>query len=337
MYNNTIDIYKKNLPTKKNEELEFIYDYFEAFEIESIEMDEYYKIKTSAKQYTYCEDIAEGLKYLGISINDVANYCCISKNMALCLSENWLTYALVNLIEKNELNDKSITIIHIDDHKDMMSPFIGYKEGIYYNLITKEDINFRDSNSIRKAIKSGAITIGSILTVFAYMIEEIDIIHIKKNLEYEEYGFTKDTFIDSIIHEKCERICIKKDRAAFNRYYAISDWKKIIKKIKPESTCILHIDMDYFNNRYNASTDWMNNNDRHDPSINEQKKEMDYLIEGIKKINEVTPIKYLLLGISPSFYPVEYWEEGINYLVSNLEKIGIGIGKEIINYWRNEE
>lgn len=50
---------------------------------------------------------------------------------------------------------------------------------------------------------------------------------------------------------------------------------------------------------------------------------MDALCASIKRIHAKVPVKYLLIGMSPSFYPVEYWKEGLNYLLHGLYRIGI--------------
>lgn len=100
----------------------------------------------------------------------------------------------------------------------------------------------------------------------------------------------------------------------------------MIAHIDVSKPCLLHIDMDYFNNRYNASTSWMENKDRHDPPFDRQKILMDALFEGLKSILKLTEVCYVMIGISPSFYPVEYWRDGLRYLVDGLDSIGIPVG-----------
>ena len=81
--------------------------------------------------------------------------------------------------------------------------------------------------------------------------------------------------------------------------------------------------MDYFNNRYNASTSWKENTNRHDPNFLEQKKSMDTLICAVERILKKVDILCVLIGISPSFYPVEYWDIGLKYLIKGLDKLGL--------------
>lgn len=83
--------------------------------------------------------------------------------------------------------------------------------------------------------------------------------------------------------------------------------------------------MDYFNNRYNGSTSWGTDGLTNNSSFEEQKKCMDVLCSSIKQINGRIPIKYTLVGVSPSFYPAEYWKNGLNYLLKGLKNAGLNV------------
>lgn len=327
---NTVCIPKKSFAMQASDVIESIYDYFNGFDIECIEYDEYYQVVVCPNQYTYCEDISKGLDYLGISDEEVSEYCRINDNMALCLSENWLPYAFSYLSEKDGCNNTSMNIIHVDDHSDLMSPFICFEKDKYYNMLSGDEIKFYDSESIKKAVRSGAITIGSMLTAITYTMCQTNIIHIKNDAQPQEYAPVKDTIFDKMLRGGCQRIVINKQYSCTekNRYFITNDWNDLGNRINWELPSFLHIDMDYFNNRYNASTGWKECRERHDPNFAQQQYEMDKLIANIESIKQRTCIKYVLIGISPSFYPVEYWEDGLNYLITELQRIGI-IGKII--------
>lgn len=329
---NLIHILKTSLPTQNNT-IDFLFDYFNGLEIECTESNNYYQVTVSPNQYTYCEDISQGLDFLGISIKEVNDYCVISDNMALCLSENWLAYAFVFLTERDHYDKIAMNIIHIDDHSDLMSPFIYNHKEKFYDMLSGNEVIFNKSKSLKKAVQSGAITIGSMLTAIIYAMEYANIIHIKKNAISQEFSILKDKISDHILHKGCQRIIIKKINSCnkANKYFVTDNWNDLEKRINPEYPSLLHIDMDYFNNRYNASTSWMENKITNNPDIMQQKQEIDRLINTIKKITKITEIKYVLIGISPSFYPVEYWESGLNYLTENLKKIGIGVGDKILH------
>lgn len=328
---NIIRIPKSVLSMQIDDIIEYIYDYFNGLDIECTEYDEYYSVIVRANQYTYCEDISQGLNFLGISETDVSEYCPINGNVALCLSENWLPYAFACLLKRDGCGDMPMNIIHVDDHSDLMSPFIYCDGDRYYNMLSGDSVEFGESESLRKAVKSGAITIGSMLTVIVYAMEEVNVVHIKNDATSQEYDLIKENNLDEMLFERCRRISLGKQtpHGGKHKYFVTSSWDELKRKINPSFPCVLHIDMDYFNNRYNASTSWEENQERHDPSFILQKQEMDKLISTIGSLNEHSIIRYVLIGISPSFYPVEYWKEGLNYLVTELQRVGIGVGAKI--------
>jgi len=319
--------------------IDFIYDYFNGLEIECTEYEDYYQVVVWANQYTYCEDISQGLDYLGISESDVSEYCLINDNMALCLSENWLPYAFAYLSTRDGCSKAPMNIIHVDDHSDLMSPFICYENKKYYDMLSGDEVCFNESESLRRAVRSGAITIGSMLTAIVYAMSKTNILHIKNGANSQEYELVKTTFFDKLLHNGCQRIVIEKQKNEIgaDKYFITDNWDDLEKRMNPDFPCLLHIDMDYFNNRYNASTSWRENQDRYDPDFVQQKHTMDKLIASIENISKITNIQYVLIGISPSFYPAEYWEDGLNYITTGLQRIGIGVGNKIIQNPRENE
>jgi len=325
---NVLYISKKKLPLSSNEAIEFIYDYFNEFELECRELDDCFQVELGANQYTYCEDISKGLEFLNISDEDVKDFCIVDENAALCLSENWLPFAFAKFIAESDEEETELTILHIDDHRDLMQPYLSCQNGRYIDMISGEAIELSDYSSVKKAVESGAITIGSMLTPMVYAIQQVDIFHIKENVNYKACGIKKMCVPDNLIHDSYNRITVQTDEleCGIGKYHLTSEWDDVVSRLDRGRPCLLHIDMDYFNNRYNASTSWMENQNRHDPSFSEQIGMMNKLFDGIKKVMELVEIKYVLIGISPSFYPVEYWSDGLQYLVKGLDDIGVPVG-----------
>ena len=329
---NTIIIPKKVLPLNSDKAIELIFDYFNGFDIEITETSDSFHVSSKANQYTYCEDISSGLSFLGISEKEISTYCPIVRNTALCLSENWLPYALLKLQQHIGSIGDDLTIIHVDDHQDLMSPFISIQNGSYFDMIRGKEIMLRDMGSLKEAVQSGAITIGSMLSAIIYPVKRSNIIHIKQGAEQSLYAISKETFHDVMLPCYGDRICItKKDYSNNEQFYFLTDnWGEAEKRVSSDTTCVLHIDMDYFNNRYNASTDWKNNPYRLDTPFLKQKKLIDDLVDAVSRIHHRSQIKFLLVGISPSFYPVEFWKDGLTYLLTQLENIGVGAGIDIL-------
>lgn len=325
---NTLYISKKKLPLSSDEATEYIYDYFNEFELECQEFDERFQIDLKANQYTYCEEITKGLEFLNITEDDVKDFCIVTENAALCLSENWLPFAYAKFIENATGEASEFTILHIDDHRDLMQPYLSCQDGQYIDMISGEIIELSKSLSVKKAVESGAITIGSMLTVIVHLMRKVDIFHIKENANYKFCRLSKICVPDNLLDDSYNRIAVLTDesKCGIGNYCLTSEWNNVISNLDRGKPCILHIDMDYFNNRYNASTSWMENSSRHDPTFAEQIEMMNQLFDGIEKVMELVEIRYVLIGISPSFYPAEYWADGLQYLVKGLHKIGVPVG-----------
>lgn len=329
---NTVIIPKKFLPSNSDKAMEFIFDYFNGFDIEFAETTDSFHVSLKANQYTYCEDISRGLKFLGITEEEISTYCPVVRNTALCLSENWLPYALLKLQQHIDSMSDELTIIHVDDHQDLMPPFISIQNDSFFDMISGKKIILGDIASLSEAVQSGAITIGSMLSTIIYPIKRSNVIHVKQGAEQSLYALSKETFHDTMLPYCGDRIFItKKDYSDNDQFYFSTDnWEEAEKRVPSNTTCILHIDMDYFNNRYNASTDWKNNPRRLDTPFLQQKMLMDDLVDAVSRIHRRSQIIFLLLGISPSFYPVEFWEDGLTYLLTQLKSIGVGVGVDIL-------
>lgn len=325
MYN-TIYINKKNLSNQENP-LDKIYDYFNGFDIINIQQNnKYYTVSLKRSDFTYCENFIDELSAFKISLEDVNKFCCIKNATCLCISESWIPYALFYFLKKYKLSSRKISILHIDSHADLMSPFISYENGIFYNMLNNKTIDFKNEKSIYDTINTGAITIGSILTTIVFNISKINILHLKQDVNEEFYQIEKQCILDDFIGNH-NRIAVRytpvQEYIGKGSYLVTSQWDSIINALSIEDTCILHIDMDYFNNRYNASTDWENNKFSHDPPLAQQLLIMDEVCDNIKFINEYTKIACILVGISPSFYPIEFWKKGLSYLFFKLQRINI--------------
>lgn len=335
---NYIRVYKEKLYGSKEEKIEQIIEYFNGFNIDYKELDNYFLIKLNRSDFTYCEDMSKGFKDLLITEKECNDYCIIEKNFCVCLSEAWIPYAWSKLTN-NKCKPKNLTIIHIDDHSDLMSPFIKKYNGNYIDMITNKVIDFSNPLSVLNSVKSGAITIGSILTPIVFDVDDIKILHLKQNAIKEYKNIIKTTIYDDFINNS-KRISVNLDhvqKIGFdNIYLKTNNWDDIYLELDFNSDIIVHIDMDYFNNRYNGSTSWYEENNIHNPTFSKQKKYIIDVCKNIKKINEIKPIKFILIGISPSFYPAEYWKQGLLYLLKQLKESGLSVDDLIKKVFENK-
>jgi hypothetical protein len=215
-----------------------------------------------------------------------------------------------------------------------MSPFVSVNDinecNNWKDILTGHSINILKPESVKRSIESGAITLGSILTLLVYSVENINIIHFKQNSKNILKYIKKEIEVDPIIVPRQKRMSIKllddppTDSSQYNKYFRTSDIKKITANIKDDSEVFLHIDMDFFNNRFNGSTDWKVNSN-HDPDIYQQKSIIKSFCDAIAQSGLINKIVHISIGLSPSFYPSEFWYSGLVTLVYELKRNGFKI------------
>lgn len=290
------------------------------------------QLKLKRLDYTHCEDISNGLNLFSIGPKEVKDYCKITKKNCLCLSECWLPYAWSVIRSKENFEIKHLTIIHIDDHSDLMSPLISYNGIWCTDLLTQQPVKFDNPDSIKSAVKSGAITIGSMLTPIINSVENVKVVHLKQDsIKKMQFKMTFESVLDSTFYKKTHRLNINylpiiTENQFDKLYIKTSEISDLFSLLDKHTKILLHIDMDYFNNRFNGSTSWKQDRSfLHDPDLEIQKKVMLILCNELGKLNKTHHIDYVFLGMSPSFYPVEFWRSGLSFLFQMLIDNGIDV------------
>ena len=300
---------------------------FEIKDIRVLDWEDKIELELKRQDYSYCEDLQPGLDLLSIRKGNIKDYCVITDNNCLCLSECWLPYAWSCIRSREVTPLKHLTILHIDDHSDLMSPFISYDKDWSFDLLTGKEVSFADPYTIKSAVQSGAITIGSMLTPIARSAEITRVLHLKQRVDQKrESHFTFVPKYDEDFYEPVRRAVLnysQPELSSDNLYVRSSKIEELLPYIGKDETLILHIDMDYFNNRYNGSTDWTECDQHIDINMAKQKEMMLSLCHALGRLNQLHRIENVLIGISPSFYPVEYWKDGLHYLFKQLNANGI--------------
>jgi hypothetical protein len=332
-----ISIDKKNLPSNKEVSMNIIFQHFSNHEIEITETPKHYYLVLTRSPFLYCENTIEGLDLLTLEEQDVLSYFLLGSNNIFSLLESWIPYGWSLFFLKENKAPRNLTIIHLDDHADLMSPHISVDvKGNWKDMFTGECISFSDSESIKKAIESGAITLGSIVTLLVHYVENVTVLHLKQNDKTILRYIKKDTEIDKLISpsgQKRMSVTLTKINPYLGNennclYLKTSNINRIIKNIPNDTDIFLHIDMDFFNNRFNGSNDWEQRLN-HNPDLEQQKMVIKSFCKAISRSNIVNRVIHVSIGVSPSFYPSEYWKDGVTYLLNELKKIELNILPQI--------
>jgi hypothetical protein len=244
----------------------------------------------------------------------------------LSLNDNWTLYSWSKWL-KNSSNNKieqpaKLIILHIDDHTDCMSPLLFMKSNnIYSDPLSGTLIDVCSPDSIKIAIGSGAITIGSFMTPFLHRFAEVELRHLMPTHRIEEaikYKAIVPTFAkDDFLCLNCLRpiLVFKQGSAKTNVFYQPSDnLSKFLKDIPTNVPILLHVDMDYFNNRYDGDSDWQYHDYIHDPDERDVLVNIRNVFKTIFNTIPSNQIEDISISLSPGFFPSEYWARSVEII-----------------------
>ncbi len=316
------------LPSNDEDAIEFLVEYFNGFHVDCDAEHNYWNVSLKQEDFTYCENMTKGFETLNITAAQCNDYCIEDSINCLCLSEAWIPYAWSQFLTKKYVPNR-LTVIHIDDHSDLMSPFVMEKDDQYFDMLTKESVCFHTPQMVKQAIKSGAIYIGAMLTPIVLSIPTTRVLHLKQNVSTSLSVMKYSPYTDNVLINGGRRMaisfCEARSMQEPSLYLRTSDPTILQQYILPDSTVLLHIDMDYFNNRYNGSSSWRTECLELDLPFFKQTALMDSICGVIGDINMMVPISCTYIGMSPSFYPSEFWGCGLQYLLANLDSKGVNV------------
>jgi hypothetical protein len=326
-----------NLPSDEEARLDMLHDYFPDHLIQVNDTSTHCHVSLQRSNYDYCEDLGVGLGWLGVNRDDVRNFYVSGPQSFLCLLESWIPYGWSMFLANNDYRPQSIAVIHFDDHTDMMSPKIGlYKTG-WKDMLTHSAVDMCAPETMKQAVLSGAITLGSMMTPLLHHFDRIDVFHLTYGRSRAFRIIDRTTIADDLLDPGLRRMavdissCGTSAQRDASRYLRTPEIAEIVNAIHPTMDIFLHIDMDYFNNRYNGSDEWKYNPARHDQPLELQKEEMTRICESLVGAGLVERIRHVSIGISPSFYPSEFWEEAITFLLHGLVASGLPVS-DLLKY-----
>ena len=263
-------------------------------------------------------------------------------NGLISLNDSWTLYAWSHWIKRGQDDGKSlekVVILHVDDHTDLMTPRLAMSVEDWRDSITGEVFDLTQPETVRSAVLSGAIGVGSFMSPFLHAVPRVEMRHLSKTTptkSTQDHLITTNSIEDTILHpggfrpavalsklSSAELDLVDPDsptkRYRFTRH--LRDWLAGI----PDSPILLHIDMDYFNNRFDGDSDWEESASRHDPPLLSVLKSIDELFAAIDASGVSEQIEDVSVGISPRFFPAEMWRPCVEKLNDRLAPLGFGI------------
>jgi len=284
--------------------------------------------------YQHDDALSSGLHWWGegTRVRDICAEYRLLDGGILALEEQWVPLSWSRTFQSMGKIPEEVILLHLDDHQDMMSPRIGKRlDGEMVDYITGDHINFLDSDSISGAIRSGAIGKGSILTPLIWSIPKIHVRHLSfRPHPNTTYKIDKVTYSDGVLFESDNRLGLHFSDTSWealpsqSNYVVTDNFDTWLQQLPAEVPILLHFDLDYFNNRFDGNSHWQEPGSRsYDPRFTRQKQHLRSVIQGIKKRGLSGRIIDTSIGISPGFYPAEFWQPMVEAI--NKEMMGLGI------------
>ena len=247
------------------------------------------------------------------------------------LYDTWTLYGWSEwLAQKCDANVSSPVILHVDDHKDLGSPRLFIEDDGLRDPLTSEIFELANPESVQSAILSGAVGMGSFMTPFLRAVPRAEVRHLcqpPKAAGTRNYEISSGEQYDQLLDKRARRPvgCLreKADAVGPGTYRVTPDVEEWLSGIGP-GPILLHIDMDYFSNRYDGDSDWYERKDRLDPSLHNILTKIDELTNALVDTKIAPRIEHVAVAFSPGFFPAEHWNAAANRLVPALERLHAG-------------
>lgn len=268
----------------------------------------------------------EGLAWWGDGVHRESMALSRRRNgkVLRALYDSWTLHSWSEWLSRQSAPPDSITILHVDDHEDLGPPRLFSEGAEWTDAISGGAVSLTDPRSVQAAIESGAIGMGSFMTPFIHALPFCDVRHLRqppKTRGTEDFDIVLTSVPDTLIAPGHQRPAIdlvrSEGRPGAGRLRTTCDLDDWLTDIKP-GPILVHIDMDYFNNRYDGDSDWETHTERLDATAATITDEIRIMIEALASRQLVERVEDLVIAFSPGFFPAELWAEADAQLNTGL-------------------
>ena len=337
-----LQVSKDRLPKDVVQIENLIEDYFPDFLPTATDQGEQLEIRLERPSspygcYMHDDTLKSGLSWWneGTRVRDIPKEYRLQDEGILAVEEQWVPLSWSHAFQRLGKIPDEVVLLHLDDHQDMMAPRIGTRlDGEMVDYMTGDQVNFLDPESVANAVKSGAIGKGSILTPLIWSIPKVHVRHLTfRPHPNTTYRIDKVTYSDEVLFESKNRIGLHfsdtswKNLTQHSNYVVTPNFDTWVDQIPPDVPILLHFDLDYFNNRFDGNSDWQTDpgSRSHNPRFVKQKQYLKSVFQRIHKLDLSDRIIDTSIGISPGFYPGEFWKPMVSAINKEMNLLGVGL------------
>ena len=294
----------------------------------------------SSADYYVDPCIEEGLAWwqAGTGIADIHRQVSHTPRGQLSLIDSWTLFSWSHWLADRRMRGEAtnrVVILHVDDHTDLMTPRLILDKDNWRDAISGKEFDLREPTSVRSAILNGAIGVGSFMAPFIHNIPFVHLRHLSQTAPDEalqDFSLVPKHLADTILNIGASRPAVginrdlieapKEQVSATTKHYRFTRQLDAWLGDLPDAPVLLHVDMDYFNNRYNGDSEWNARGQRHDPKSSEIMLAIDAVFKAINDSGVTSRIENVTVALSPGFFPAELWAGSIGRMQEQLASLG---------------
>jgi hypothetical protein len=245
------------------------------------------------------------------------------------LYDTWTLHSWCEWIARNQPSaHESIVILHVDDHRDLAAPRLFCDPSTFRDALTGAQVDLIKPDTVRDAILSGALGMGSFMTPFLHGYPSAEVRHLcqpPKVITTVDYIINPTFEFDTLIRPDAQRPAMRLNpqpgkTTGPGRYRITPDPKDWLVDLG-SGPVLLHIDMDYFNNRYDGDTDWTERLQPFNPPFEQVAIKIDEMCGALSASSLGHRIVDVVISYSPGFFPAEFWRDADFRLRGLLERV----------------
>jgi hypothetical protein len=332
------------LPTDERERRQRLHEYFCELSATATRIPEGWSVSLAwpgSPEYYVDPRLAEGLDWWSedfgeVDVRSIPYALHREPGFQLSLNDSWTIYSwsrwLSGLTVPEALPPR-VTLLHLDDHDDFMKPRIfshgkGWRDGI-----SGLTFDLWQPEGVESSIKSGAIGIGSFMAPFLHSLPEVHIRHLcateyssQRKGPYQVQAVSEE---DDLLDSGAFRPALKlqpdhssgddANQIKSHPYIVTDDTSQWLNDL-PDGPILLHIDMDYFNNRFNGDSDRVNGEAKYDPPLPSVLSRIDEVFDSLAGEGVVERLVDVAVALSPGFFPADLWAPSIGRIRDHIKR-----------------
>jgi hypothetical protein len=242
------------------------------------------------------------------------------------LSDAWTIASWSRVLATHEDQNAPVVVLHADDHQDLMSPRLVLRNGTLVDLITGRPVHISQPPTVDAAVRSGAIGMGSFIVPVLASGRTLHIRHLRNPAgrpqipgQYqlllthnpdtllapgEPRPGTEITGPDTPLPGK------QVPAGSYALTETLGGW---LDDLPDDTLLFLHVDCDYFSNRYDGDSDWRSHTMIHDPPDGLVRRSVEEFCDALRPL--AGRLDNATIALSPGFFPAEYWQRTVESLL----------------------